>query len=127
MRTVYIYTEGSDLHEQAEHLIVGFAELAARWSGHGARLVNQLYDRTPQMKAEDLQDWSLGINIPLSQFHAQQVDELLPVLRRLAASTGRDFVVGVAEETGITEDLVFVGAGSLEKARQDLLLHVVGQ
>ena len=103
-RTVCIYADGSDLHEEAERLVAGFSALVERWNDRGAHLVNQVHEREPDMGPDDLPDWSLGINVPLSEFHVREVEELLPVLRHLAESTGREFVIGVAEESGITDD-----------------------
>lgn len=126
-RIVYVYVEGSDLREQAVRLTAAFGALAEQWQSLGASLVNQLHERTADMKPDDLTDWSLGISLPLGEFGARQVEELLPFLRGLAESTGREFVVGVAEESGTTEDLVFVGANCGERERQTLLLHVAGR
>lgn len=125
-RTVYIYAEGSDLHEEADRLVVELGALAERWKNLGARLVNQQHERTVDLQPEDLPDWFLGINLPLEKFGAREIEQLLPVLLGLAQSTDREFVVGIAEESGITFDLVFVGANSGERERQNLQRYVAG-
>ena len=125
-RTVYVDVEGSDLHQHAEQLAAAFGALAEGWSSLGAKVVNQLHERTPDMQPDDLTDWSLGITLPLREFGASQVEELQPFLRSLARATGREFIVGICEESGITEDLVFIGANSGEQERRNLLVHVAG-
>jgi hypothetical protein len=123
-QVLYVYVDGSDLQEHGGQLAAAFAGLAEKWKDRGAFLVNQVHERTADMCSSDLPDWFLGINMPSSAFGAGEVDELVPFLRGLARSTDREFVVGLAEESGITEDLVFLGASSGERQRQDLLLHV---
>jgi hypothetical protein len=123
-RTIYVYVEGSDLHEQEARLTAEFSSLAEHWKGVGATLVNQQYDETSVMKPGDLSDWFLGINLPLEGFGAHQAEELLHFLRGIAKSTGREFVVGIVENSGVSEDVVFIGENSSEREMQTLLLHV---
>ncbi|TFW17251.1 hypothetical protein [Duganella callida] len=124
--TVYIYADGSDLHDVAEELLSGFGDLANSWFDRGAVLVNSAPGNTPAVEGEDFPDWFLGINIPLARFHDREVSELLPVLTTLTESTGREFVIGVADESGRTEDLVFFDERNGESARQELLQRVCG-
>src|SRR5687768_8301006 len=118
---LYVYVDGSDLHEHAPQLAVEFGALAQRWKSLGAFFVNQLHERTPDMQPDDLADWFLGVNLPLQAFGERQAEELLLFLRGLAQSTGREFVIGIAEESGITQDWAFVRADCGERERQSLL------
>lgn len=124
--TVYIYADGSDLHDVAEELLSSFGDLSKSWFDRGAVLVNSDPGQALTAEGYDFPDWFLGVNIPVATFHEREVSELLPVLIRLAETTGREFVIGVADEFGRTEDLVFFDEHNGERARQELLQHVCG-
>lgn len=124
--TVYIYADGSDLHDVAEVLLSNFGDLAKSWTDRGAVLVNTDPGQASAVESGDFPDWFLGINIPVARFHDREVFELLPVLTKLAETTGREFVIGVADESGGTEDLVFLDEHNGELVRQELLQHVCG-
>ena len=124
--TVYIYADGSDLHDIAEELLSSFGVLANLWGDRGAVLVNSDPGQPPSVEGEDFPDWFLGINIPVARFGDREVSELLPVLTKLAETTGREFVIGIADESGCAEDLVFFDGHNGERARQQLLQHVCG-
>ena len=126
MPTVYVYVEGSDLEECEDTLVSAFGQLAANWSHLGARLVNRQYLRSPNMRADDLADWDLGINLPIESFGAAQAGELIPFAKSLGMLTGRELVVGIASDTGITDDLVFLGSEAGERELQVLREHVAG-
>jgi hypothetical protein len=87
--------------------------------------VNQRYERTPDMRDDDLSDWFIGINIPMGKFGSTQAKELVPFISSLAKATAREFIVGVASSSGIADDLFFLGADAGENEYHDLLQHIV--
>ena len=126
MQTVYVYAADSDNSATEATLMSAFRRLADQWASLGASVVNQRHDRTQDLRPDDFPDWFIGLNIPMDQFGAFQVAELVPFARALALATGQEFVVGVASSPGITEDLIFLGPHAGEREYSDLLQHVAG-
>ena len=127
MRTLYIYVDGSDLHDQEMLLVSEFEALARRWSGLNVIVVNQRGEHTPDMLPDDLPDWDLGVNIPLDRFGKNHAEELVPFLRNLAHSAGHEFVIGIGEPSGITDDMMFVDSASNEHAAEELWFRLNGE
>lgn len=126
MPNLYIYIDGSDLEAYDAVLISAFTQLAAKWSSVGALLINRRHPRAPSMRPDDVTDWDLGMNLPLKNFGETQAAELIPFAKALASQTGQEFVVGIASENGITEDLVFLGTQAGEREFQMLRKYAAG-
>ena len=126
MPTLYIYVDGSDLEAYEAVLISAFTRLAAKWSSVGALLVNMRHPRAPSMRPDDASDWDLGVNLPLENFGEAQAADLISFAKKLASQTDQEFVVGIASENGITEDLVFLGAQAGEREFQILRKYAAG-
>ena len=126
MRTLYVYVDGSDLHDQEELLVSEFEALAQRWSGLNAVVVNQREEHTSNMLPGDLPDWDLGINIPLDRFGKNQAEELIPFLRNLAHSTEHEFVIGIGEPSGMTDDVIYVDSTADERTAEELWFALNG-
>lgn len=123
---LYVYVDGSDLDEIQGTLVSRFDQLAHRWSSLDAYLVNERSERTPDLRPDDLVDWDLGVNMPLENLGLEQVDELLPFLRALAEETGREFVIGIGLSSGVSEDVIAIGATAGDRERKLVLAQILG-
>lgn len=65
--TLYAYVDGSDLAEIAATVESRWLELVGSggWRLHPPIVVNQLHARTPELNANDLPGWDLGVNLDL--------------------------------------------------------------
>ncbi|WP_232286028.1 hypothetical protein [Pseudomonas fulva] len=124
-RIIYVYVDGSDNADNEAELLKAFSELKTRWFELGATLVNQKYEPCEGADVNDLSDWFIGLNIPLSSFGAQQIEHLVPLIQKLAKDMDRDFVVGVTLPSGMTQDLVFLDrcSGEREVAELNLIIQ----
>src|SRR5688572_23421367 len=89
---IYIYVDGSDLHDVAEPLKNRLTELASQFPQ--LRVIDDRFERTPDMHPEDLPDWNLGLNFDLSRESTSFVPHLLESIKALSRESGRDFAVG---------------------------------
>lgn len=121
MQTLYVYVDGNDNEAQEVELTAAFAGLAHEWQALGAMFVNFKHEPDAGVDSNDCQDCFLGLNLPLERFGAVQAEQLFPVLRRLASITGREFVLGIAADSDISEDVVFIDAHAGERERQRLI------
>ena len=125
MSTVYVYVDGADLEAVESTLESAFTRLVSGWPNAGAHLVNQRHPRTPDLDKDDLPDWDLGINLPITSFNSTFAVALVEFAREISTTTGRELVVGVASERGTTEDLVFLGAHAGDSEIRHLCTHLV--
>jgi hypothetical protein len=110
MSQIYVYVDGSNLWNVEELLITRFQKFLTTWGVDSARVINEKYPRTPDLHAEDLPDWNLGINLDVVNLSRSRIEELVKFLNELATESDCEFVIGTANfETGITDDLCFVG------------------
>lgn len=123
---LYVYVDGSDLDEIQGTLVSRFDQLAHRWSSLDAYLVNERSERAPDLRPDDLVDCDLGVNMPLENLGLEQVDELLPFLRALAEETGREFVIGIGLSSGVSEDVIAIGATAGDRERKLVLAQILG-
>jgi hypothetical protein len=123
-QTLYAYVDGSDLDEVADEIEVMLDVLVGStpWALEVPRIVNQKHERDDSYGPEDLTDWDLGLNLDLPDPGAepadwfQDVEQVARVVGQVVVRTGREFVIGVADNsTGVTEDLFDV-----ENAEPDL-------
>ncbi|MES9969032.1 MAG: hypothetical protein ABW092_03300 [Candidatus Thiodiazotropha sp.] len=77
-------------------------------TGFDIKVVNYKHERTPDLRAGDLECWDLGVNLKLEA--NQPFGEVLNYLHGLAMKYKRDFVLGYyVEQTGISEDITNFG------------------
>ena len=104
---IYIYVDGSDLDDVADLLLKRFAEIARTLPQ--ARVVDDRFERTPDMDPDDFPDWNLGLNFDLDRASISLVPGLLESVRSLAKESDRDFVVGYYDKhSKIDEDIGFI-------------------
>ena len=127
--TLYAFVEGCDLGDVEERLVKAFHALAEAgdWRWKVPEVVNQRFERTLEMKPDDLPTWELGVLVPLPEVGTEprgwfvDVERIVLRLATLHVQTGRDFVVGVVDnKRGFSEDLFTVDSGepSLEELRE---------
>jgi len=110
MNLLYVYVDGSDLVDVEGKLLKAFDEFLRCWKMESARVINDKYERTPDLRPEDLPDWNLGLNLEFDSLPKDKLGELVRFLAELASGTGREFVIGCwNSETKIAEDWLFVG------------------
>lgn len=116
MRWLYIRVDGSDLSACEKALMIEFENLAVRLHALEPKVVNFQHPKTPDMSPQDLPDWDTGLDLNLEAITKSQAIAMVSSLQQIAAETKRDFVVGVTNELGITEDIVFIheNSGSFE-------------
>jgi hypothetical protein len=116
MRWLYIRVDGSDLAECEEILMAEFNSLAVSLSILEPELVNAQHPKTLDMSAQDLPDWEIGLNLNLEKITKNHAIELASSLQQIAVKTKREFVVGLTNDLGISEDIVFIheNSGSFE-------------
>lgn len=121
MKQIYAYVDGSDLDDIEHMLVERFEAFAASWSGGAARVVNDKFPRTADLREADLPDWNIGLNFPAASLSVQRLDELLTFLSRVAADTEQEFIIGEwVLERGISEDLAFIGSEVRQESVQFL-------
>lgn len=86
-----------------------------------ARVENDKFPRTADLREADLPDWNIGHNFPVMSLSVQRLDELLTFLSRVAANTAQEFIIGEwVLERGISEDLAFIGPEMRQESVQFL-------
>lgn len=110
MIRLYVYVDGSDLDDAAPALCRAFEEFAASWGVPSTRLVNDKYERTPDLPPGYLPDWNLGLNAEIERLPRDKIEALIQFLSSTARETDRKFIVGTWNpNTKISEDWCFVG------------------
>jgi hypothetical protein len=104
---IYIYVDGSDLHAVADLLLRRLGEIAREFPH--VRVIDDRFEKTPDMHPDDLPDWNLGLNFDLDRDSVCHVPRLLESIRSLAQESGRDFAVGYYDRRSkIDEDIGFI-------------------
>ena len=104
---IYIYVDGSDLHDVADLLLRRLGEIAREFPH--VRVIDDRFEKTPDMQPDDLPDWNLGLNFDLDHISVGHVARLLESIRLLAQESGRDFAVGYYDRRSkIDEDIGFI-------------------
>jgi hypothetical protein len=94
MLKVFVYVDGSDLDEISSQLAEAFTNFLSTWGVSSARLVNDKFPRTANLRDDDLPDWNLGLNFEAERLSPTEFDQLISFLSQTAAETQREFVVG---------------------------------
>jgi len=130
--TLYAFVEGADLDEVEASVERSLQDLVKEgdWRWKTPELVNQRYERTPDMKEGDLPTWELGVLVPLPEVGEEPVgwfvdiERIVLALGRLHAETGRDFVVGLVDnKRHYSEDIFTVDS---ERPSLEGLRAIVG-
>jgi hypothetical protein len=104
---IYIYVDGSDLHDVADLLLRRLSQVASEFPQ--VRVIDDRFEKTPDMHPDDLPDWNLGLNFDLDHVGVCHVPRLLESIRSLAQESGRDFAVGYYDRgSKIDEDIGFI-------------------
>ena len=104
---VYVYVDGYDLHDVAVSIKRRLGEIADSYPQ--VRVIDDRFERTPDMHPDDLADWNLGLNFDLGQDSAGFVRGVLECIRTLSRESGRSFAVGYYDRISkIDEDIVFI-------------------
>ena len=104
---VYVYVDGYDLHDVAVSIKRRLGEIAA--SHPEVRVIDERFERTPDMHPEDLPTWNLGLNFDLGQDSVGLVRGILERVRVLSRESGRSFAVGYYDRVSkIDEDIGFI-------------------
>jgi hypothetical protein len=118
------YAVGNDLEGVAHLLREQFKQYVAEphWPSGATVFVDQVHDPDPAFPDWPA-DWDLGVNVGLDHLPRSPdwfagVESLVGMLRRLAADTGREFVLFLCfrSEPWRQEDLVSVGPGPVDLA-----------
>jgi hypothetical protein len=135
--TLFAYVDGSDLDSIAADLEARFDRFveATSWRVPRPWVVNQRHDDGPSVAPSDLPDWDLGLNVDLPDPGQEppnwfiDVDTIARFLGILHGETGRNFIVGIADnEDGFVEDLFSVKCDNpdLQELRQIIGVGPVG-
>lgn len=112
---IYIYIEGSDLDNIAKP-IENELSLWLSKINFKASIINQKYERTPDLKSDDLADWDFGLNFFLSEI--DDLDNLVNYIFEIAIKYKRNFIIGYfLDKPKISEDISFFG---FESGRLDV-------
>ena len=114
LHTLYAYVEGGDLAEIAPMVEARWAEFvrSGNWRLAPPVVVNQPHPRTPDMRADDLPSWDLGVSFALPN-PGEEPRGWFSDVERIAAFAGilyaqiqRPIIIGVWDARGrISEDL----------------------
>jgi hypothetical protein len=124
--TLFAYVDGSDLEFVAadiESALERFLE-AHSWRYAKPQLVNQRHQNDGSLRAGDLPDWDLGLNIDLPDAASEpprwfsEIERVVAFLASLRSTCGRDFIVGIGDsDRGISEDLFSIDSASPDIAK----------
>ena len=110
MLKVFAYVDGSDLELVSCQLVDAFTNFLSTWGVSSARLVNDKFPRTADLRDDDLPDWNLGLHFEAERLSQTQFDQLITFLSRTAAETQREFVIGGhGPRSQFAEDWGFIG------------------
>lgn len=128
--TLYAYVHGNDIGDVAPVILTALQEFvdSRRWA-RATWVVDQIHPREPSMRPEDLTDRDLGLNHELPDPSAEGPDwfddirHLALRLVDLAASTGREFVLGLHDdESGLGEDIFLITGAGVDIAELRVML-----
>ncbi len=77
MNQLYIYVDGSDLEDVVVDLVSALQGFAGHWANGVAQLVNQQQPRTPDLLLDDLPQWDVGLNLPVTALSKADAAELI--------------------------------------------------
>ncbi|MEQ9727006.1 hypothetical protein ABRP29_15325 [Pseudomonas sp. WHRI 8822A] len=77
MNQLYIYVDGSDLEDVVVDLVSALQGFAGHWANGAAQLVNQQQPRTPDLLLDDLPQWDVGLNLPVTALSKADAAELI--------------------------------------------------
>ena len=85
----YVYVDGYDLHDVAVSIKRRLDEIATRFPQ--VRVIDDRFERTPDLHPEDLPTWNLGLNFDAGRESAglaggvleQIPDQAMPVVRQV--------------------------------------------
>ena len=121
--TLYAYVDGSDLSDCVDSIESALDKFVNDnlWRSAQPTVVNQRHPRDETYQPDDLPDWDLGLNFGVpaagteSQDWLEDFEAIVVYLGTLATQTKREFVVGVSDaESGITEDLFYIGGTDVD-------------
>ena len=137
MHTLFAYVDGFDLQDMADEVEKLCEAFVAdrHWQFGTPWVVNQRLETGERHTSNDLPEWELGINMdlpdpgcePLGWF--SDVEAIAEFLGTLHARTGREFVIGIADnQHGYSEDLFTVQSEhpDLEQLRQIIGVGTAG-
>ena len=137
IHTLFAYVDGFDLQDVAdevENLCEAFVA-ERRWRFGAPRVVNQRLEDDERHTSNDLPEWELGLNMDLPDPGCEppgwfsDLDAIAGFLGTLYARTGREFVIGIADnQHGYSEDLFTVQSErpDLEQLREIIGLRTAG-
>ena len=106
---LYIYVDGSDVEDIAEPLISDILEWKTQYK-LSVSIINDKFEKTPDMIPEDLPDWHLGLNINKTALSIGLLTTVVSHLSDLAIKYKRDFVIGYYDKNSeASEDILFFG------------------
>jgi hypothetical protein len=127
MLKVFAYVDGSDFDEVSSQLVAAFTNFLNTWGVSSARLVNDKFPRTADLRDDDLPEWNLGLNFEVEGLSPTEFDQLISFLSRTAAETQREFVIGgYRPKSQFTEDWGFIGT-HLEPHKLQFLRDLLGR
>ena len=104
---IYIYVEGSDLDDVANPIECELTEWLKK-SEIEAKIINQKYERDPDMLPEDLTDWDLGLNFKFTDLIILKI--ITDFVYSLGIKYNRTFILGYfSDERGISQDISHFG------------------
>ena len=105
MESLYAYVDGSNLEDVEATLYQAFKDFVSTWDVPSAQVINDRYDRTPNLQPGDLPDWNLGLNADIADLNRQNLTKLVVFLEVLTRTTGREFAIGGSlNESDFAED-----------------------
>ena len=106
---IYIYVDGSDLDDVGSSIVSDLNEWLLSNSVN-ARVINEKFDKTPDMGSDDYPDWNLGLNFDKAQDVCKELELTIPFMSEIASKYRRDFVIGYYDkESNISEDIISFG------------------
>ena len=113
---IYIYVDGCDLDEFGDLMVLELQKWVSS-NNINAKVINDKFEKTPDMEADDYPDWNLGINLDDTKKLNHEISIIIPFLNEVALKYKRDFVLGYYDkETNITEDIEYFGYKSKKEA-----------
>lgn len=104
---VYVYVDGSDLHDVAVSSRRGLGEIAGRYPQ--LTVIDDRFERTPDLRPDDLPTWNLGLSFDLGQDRGGFVRGVIECFRSLSRESGRSFAVGYYDRISeIGEDIGYI-------------------
>ena len=104
---VYIYVDGYDLHDVAVSIKRRLDEIATSFPQ--VRVIDDRFERTPDLHPDDLPTWNLGLNFGADRDSAGLTRGVLEQIRSLSRDSGRSFAVGYFDRVSkIDEDIGFI-------------------